>query len=50
MDPVVGPWRASQEEIKCPLALHIVVSVEQLPLFMTCWEDKVVNIRNKDLR
>ena len=50
MDPVVGPWRASQEEIKWSLALHIVVSVEQLPLFTISWEDKVVNMRNKDLR
>ena len=50
MDPVVGPWRASQEEVECPLALHIVVSVKQLPLFMISWKDKFVDMRRNDLR
>ena len=50
MDPVVGPWRASQEDVECPLALHIVVSAKQLPLFMTSWEGKIVDMRHKKLR
>ena len=49
MDPVVGPWRTSQEEVECPLALHIVVSVKQLPLFTNSWEDKIVDMRHNNL-
>ena len=50
MDPIVGPWHAYQETVECPLALHVVVSVKQLPLSMISWEGKIVDMRDENLR
>ena len=50
MDPIVRPWHAYQETVKRLLALHVIVSVKQLPLCMVSWEGEVVDMRHEDLR